>query len=251
MAAPVVPAAGAALADGRGVAAPVVPAAGAALADGRGVAAPVATTTSSASTAPAAPGDQQVTATQQVTQAQPVTATQATTLGQPTPGATAAPVAPATAQVAEQITQLVTSAGSANGTHRVTLKLQPEQLGDVRVVLTVRDGAMHVQLAAHDTAARTLLEDAPELRRLLDQLGAADSRVSVREMGTTAQGQDGAWTGDRDQAAGSGGQHQMEHDRARTPGHHTATDGTTDAAPGLQHTRQATPHPGAGLDLTM
>ena len=77
------------------------------------------------------------------------------------------------------MTRLVTA---GNGTHRVTLQLEPEALGEVRVVLTIRDGEVHVRLAAGEDAQRALREGAPELRRLLELAGASDTEISVRDL---------------------------------------------------------------------
>ncbi len=75
--------------------------------------------------------------------------------------------------------------GPANGTHRITLTLQPEQLGEVRVTLVVRDGAVHVRLAGAEGADgaavhRALAGEAPELQRILERTGA-EARVTVRD----------------------------------------------------------------------
>ncbi|WP_162261008.1 flagellar hook-length control protein FliK, partial [Nocardioides sp. Root79] len=111
------------------------------------------------------------------------------------PTATAAPVLDLTPeavgkavvqQVFPEVTRLASTAG--NGTHRITLTLQPEQLGEVRVTLVVRDGSVHVRLAGGagvdgvDGAAvhRALAGGAPELQRLLERTGA-EARVSVRD----------------------------------------------------------------------
>nr|WP_281367349.1 flagellar hook-length control protein FliK [Nocardioides kongjuensis] len=74
------------------------------------------------------------------------------------------------------------------GTHRITLTLQPEQLGEVRVTLVVKDGAVQVRLAgnANDLAGsaavhRALSTGAPELQRLLERSGATEARVLVRD----------------------------------------------------------------------
>ncbi|QSR25028.1 hypothetical protein CFH99_05270 [Nocardioides aromaticivorans] len=77
------------------------------------------------------------------------------------------------------------SAGPANGTHRITLTLQPEQLGEVRVTLVVKDGAVHVRLAGGEgiegaAVHRALAGEAPELQRLLERTGA-EARVTVRD----------------------------------------------------------------------
>ena len=79
-----------------------------------------------------------------------------------------------TSQVFPEITRLV-SAG--NGTHRIRLQLEPEALGDVRVVLTIRNGAVDVRLSAGEDAQRALREGAPELRRLLELVGASDTQI--------------------------------------------------------------------------
>ncbi len=86
-------------------------------------------------------------------------------------------------QVFGEITGL-TSRG--NGTHRITMKLQPEQLGEVRVVLTLREGTVHVRLAAGQEARAALLDGSPELSRLLEHTGATETRIVVRELPTTA-----------------------------------------------------------------
>ncbi|MEV5001599.1 flagellar hook-length control protein FliK [Nocardioides sp. LML1-1-1.1] len=86
-------------------------------------------------------------------------------------------------QVFPEVTRLVSTA--SNGTHRITLTLQPEQLGEVRVTLVVRDGSVHVRLAGGDgvegaAVHRALAGGAPELQRLLERTGA-EARVSVRD----------------------------------------------------------------------
>ena len=63
------------------------------------------------------------------------------------------------------------SANAENGTSRVTVKLNPESLGEVRVVLTQRRGELEVSLAGGTDARRALTEGAPELRRLLESVG--------------------------------------------------------------------------------
>ncbi|GAA3652293.1 hypothetical protein GCM10022237_10170 [Nocardioides ginsengisoli] len=89
-------------------------------------------------------------------------------------------------QVFPEVTQLVaTTPTDRPGTHRITLTLQPEQLGEVRVTLVVRDGSVHVRLAGEsDNAAvhRALATGAPELQRILERSGATQARVLVREV---------------------------------------------------------------------
>ncbi len=89
------------------------------------------------------------------------------------------------AQVFPEVTRL---ASSGNGTHRITLTLQPAQLGEVRVTLVVRDGAVRVRLSgeAGDGAVRqALATGAPELQRMLERAGASEARVLVRDVNAT------------------------------------------------------------------
>lgn len=89
------------------------------------------------------------------------------------------------AQVFPEVTRL---ASSGNGTHRITLTLQPAQLGEVRVTLVVRDGAVRVRMSgeAGDGAVRqALASGAPELQRMLERAGATEARILVRDVNAT------------------------------------------------------------------
>ncbi|MFW6867092.1 flagellar hook-length control protein FliK [Nocardioides sp. CPCC 206347] len=91
------------------------------------------------------------------------------------------------AQVFPEVTRL---ASSGNGTHRITLTLQPAQLGEVRVTLVVRDGAVRVRMSgeAGDGAVRqALATGAPELQRMLERAGATEARVLVRDVNAAPQ----------------------------------------------------------------
>ncbi|MBA2955776.1 hypothetical protein GON03_15685 [Nocardioides sp. MAH-18] len=185
--------------------------------------------------------------------------------------APAAPVdgspAPAAHRVTEQVFPEVVrvSAGTADGgPRRVTVKLNPEALGEVRIVLTSRRGELEVSLAAGQDARRALVEGAPELHRLLESVGRADSRIVFRDLpGTTtvpSATPDGsprtdvstdlsgnAWSG----AGRPGGEPAADRDGARQhPGSTNATDGTTSATPGSRPvTTAGRSH--SGVDLTM
>ena len=185
--------------------------------------------------------------------------------GAATPSATPGPPSPvahvpAVAQVVPEVTRLVSR---GNGVHRLTMLLQPEALGEVRVTLTVRDGAVQVHLTGGEDAARALAEGAPELRRVLELAGASDARVVVRDLAGQQPGGHGlpAAGGSAQEAsygAGSdtppspgspgGGTGQQGH-HARTRGGAGATDGLTDGATSLR----PDPVTGArqGIDLTM
>lgn len=153
------------------------------------------------------------------------------------------------AAVGDQVARLVSR---GDGTRRLTLQLQPAALGDVRVTLTVRDGQVHVALAAGTDAQAALLRDAPELHRLLERVGASQPQIVVRGLpaapavagaGTTAQpdgrptDQSGAGpsTGlpSSGQQGGALGPHTGGHSqdrRAWTPAATSARDGGQPAA---------------------
>lgn len=106
------------------------------------------------------------------------------------PVATTASVAPATTdtqQVTQQVfPEVVRVVNNPNGPQRVTIKLNPEALGEVRVVLTSRKGGLEVSLAAGAEARHALSQGAPELQRLLDMVGRGDARIMVRDLAGTS-----------------------------------------------------------------
>ncbi|MDH2414625.1 flagellar hook-length control protein FliK [Nocardioides sp. CER19] len=87
-------------------------------------------------------------------------------------------------QVFPEVTRVATQAGP--GTHRLSITLHPENLGEVNVTLVIRAGAVHVNLAAGSGAAHdALLQGAPELHRLLEVAGG-DARVVVRDASSSS-----------------------------------------------------------------
>lgn len=179
--------------------------------------------------------------------------------------ATAAPVgttpdparASVTGQVFPEVTRLVSR---GDGTRRITLKLAPEALGEVRVVLTVRQGEVHVRMSGGDQAQQSLLLGAHELHRLLDQVGATSSQIVVGDRTSHDHNgrnpQDGGFTAD------GGSSHHGSHDH-RTAGTRdgdtSARDGnhrdahprfSTDPAAGT-HTGGGTRTRLSGVDVTM
>jgi len=166
-------------------------------------------------------------------------------------------------QVFDRIERL---ASSGDGTHRVTLRLDPGSLGEVRVMLTVRDGRVRVRLAAGDEARLALTQGVPDLQRLLQRHGAGEVRVDVtafasstsQPSGQQADSQQpgpqsgqphdlsGTHTGREDSGSGTG--HQGAS--ARTRGATTARDGAQDRAqpPDSVEPRRSTP---LGVDVRM
>lgn len=169
--------------------------------------------------------------------------------GMSTNSTVSAPVGtPVSTQVLPELARLVSQ---GDGTHRITLHLQPAALGDVRVVLTVRAGQVHVSLAAGDAARATLLREAPELHRMLDRLGAGQTQIIVRDLSgvqasPTAQlaatPTDGSGNGPTagQTGAGQAGAGQPQDRRAWTPSATSARDGST-SGPGSSGARSIQP----------
>lgn len=180
----------------------------------------------------------------------------------PSAGAlTPPPTAPAEVhrQVFPEITRLIST---GTGTHRITLELSPEALGEVKVTLIVRDGSMHVRLAAGDEAQRALLEGAPELRRLLEATGASDTKIVVRDLPSgsasggaapsTSQGQvDGGSPRQPAGQAGTDGHGAPDQHAWTRGGGSTARDGTSGGASAPRHVDQVTHTRTTGVDVTV
>ena len=172
---------------------------------------------------------------------------------------TTAPPAAVTAQVFPEVTRLVST---GNGTHRVTLQLNPAALGEVRVTLTVRAGVVRVSLAASSEAQASLLHGAPELRRLLELTGASDTRIVVRDLPSGAAPVTAPPPASTDTGTGAFGQPgsgQVGHGGDRSQDQHAGTrDGATNARDG-DHDEAVRPRPidpttrtrTSGVDVTM
>jgi flagellar hook-length control protein FliK len=150
-------------------------------------------------------------------------------------------------QVFPEVTRLVSR---GDGTRRITLQLSPEALGDVRVVLTVRNGEVQVRMSGGEQAQQALLSGAPELHRLLDVAGATSSQIQVGSQSSTSLDQH---TPQRD-AHGQGALHE-EHQGHRTAGTRDGDTSARDGAPRGTHPHPAT-NPGTrtrttGVDVTM
>jgi hypothetical protein len=146
---------------------------------------------------------------------------------------------PADAVPGQVFPEVVRLSQSGPGTHRLTLRLDPGTLGEVRVTLTVRDGEVQVRLAAQHDAREVLAQAAPDLRRLLEQSGSIDARVAVADLesGTTTDLSGGAWDRDRGTDAGT------DPEADRRPGSY---DGSPRGSVG--HRSESDPAPAGGRD---
>ncbi len=145
-----------------------------------------------------------------------------------------------------------------DGTRRITLKLNPEALGDVRVVLTVRQGEVHVRMAGNEQAQRALQSGSSELHQLLERAGATSSQVVVGQTTTQHHAGQGDASAGRDLfGARDGlpqeGRRDTHDDRTagtRTGGT-TARDGDFQGAHPRSLANQGTRSRLAGVDVTM
>lgn len=168
-----------------------------------------------------------------------------------------------TGQVFPQIPALL---GRGEGRHSITLRLHPADLGEVRVTVTVKNGAVDVTLAAGAEARQALRAGSADLRSLLEMAGAATGQVVIRDLPSTPQVQpsgstafsmagdgrgDGATAeGDADPTAGDGG---SENDGRGGPTHTSGARserGPTASHPDQTLTARSTGTP-AALDLTL
>ena len=159
-----------------------------------------------------------------------------------------------TNQVFPDVARLMTR---ADGTQRITLRLTPDNLGEVKIVLTVRDGVVQVDLSASAHAAEALRSGAHQLHRLLELAGATSSQIKVVDPSTgnstttsDSQSQDGFA---RPGSDSTGGQSRYpEHHARMRNGDTLARDGSTaGAASPLTMPNPESPAPYLGVDVTI
>ncbi|WP_406833092.1 flagellar hook-length control protein FliK [Pedococcus sp. KACC 23699] len=162
-----------------------------------------------------------------------------------TPGATAPaanPVVPLStqAQVLGAVSPLLTG---PDGTHRVTVHLEPENLGKVRVQVSLSGGEVALHLIAADAVTReTLRLGLPELRAQLEQSGLRTADMDVRSGPSDLFGRD---TGAGTDASGGRAARPVP---GAAPQHRTTTGGT--ALPDLNPASRSLSHDVA-LDVRM
>lgn len=163
-------------------------------------------------------------------------------------------------QVIPEITRLVSD---GEGVHRVTLQLNPKALGEVRVVLTMRHGDVHVRIAGGEEARHALAASSGELTRALQHLGIEDHRLTLTDL-APAPANRGAGTELHDQAQNRhhspGGNHQDPHGQnshswmgdARSATDGSSTSSPTDRTRGSDRVHEAShARVAGGVDLRM
>ena len=163
-----------------------------------------------------------------------------------------------TNQVFPDVARLITR---ADGTQRITLRLTPDNLGEVKIVLTVRDGAVQVDLSASAHAAEALRSGAHQLHRLLELAGATSSQIKLLDPSTgnntttfdsqsQSQSQDGFARSGSD-STGRQNRYPDHHARMRD-GDTSARDGSTPrAASPLTMPNPESPALYLGVDVTI
>jgi hypothetical protein len=167
--------------------------------------------------------------------------------------------------VIPEITRLVSD---GDGVHRVTLQLNPKALGEVRVVLTMRQGDVHVRIAGGNEALQALSASSADLSRALHHLGLDEHRITLADLPgtttttTTRGSSDPDHSGDsRHHAQTSGGNDPSSrdqngnHSRMGDAGHATDGSGTsspTERNPASARISAVAPtRPAGGVDLRM
>jgi len=142
----------------------------------------------------------------------------------PTGVSAGAPTAvPVPAQLQPSLARLVSR---GDGTHRMSLRLHPAELGEARLTVTVKDGAVDVALAAGPEAQDALRDGSAQLRSMLGGTGHTLGRLVVQDL-------PGAGLGPAAAAGGQGGvgqqlpQGQSSPQSAPQPTSHGLGQGTT------------------------
>ncbi len=163
--------------------------------------------------------------------AEPAAGTAGTPAASPVAGtsasaATAGPAATHQTPVADQVWPVVPRlVARGDGTHRITLRLHPADLGEVRVTVTVKGGKVDVMLAAGADAREALREGGVSLRSLLEGTGRSAGHLVLRDLsGTVAPADARAVTdlGSRPDGRGSAGPGSGGGD-ASSGGHHPSS----------------------------
>ena len=151
----------------------------------------------------------------------------------------AAPAAPtATHQVAAELVRLAESGPRHDVTRHVTLQLNPEALGEVRITLSLHAGGVRVRLAAESGVTReALAAGIPQLQHLLgehavtaDRAARPGSPAVEVTIATLPSGQGADTSHPGEHSARSGADQSHEQRPARMPLGHTATDGSRPTA---------------------
>ncbi|HLI58307.1 MAG TPA: flagellar hook-length control protein FliK [Solirubrobacteraceae bacterium] len=141
-------------------------------------------------------------------------ATPSTPANQPAPvTAHAVPVPVSLADAADAVEATITMAARGAGITQARIELSPESLGDIQIHLQhTADGLVARVITAHPEAAQTLQASSDELRRSLEQSGAA---LLSLDISTSGRG-DGEPAADRNGSSSAGAAGVTEGDEPST-----------------------------------
>jgi flagellar hook-length control protein FliK len=149
--------------------------------------------------------------------------------------ATSAPAATPAAVADQIVSAVVPLHGRGDGRHEVTLELRPDDLGAIRVEVSVEHQTVHLTLHAADPATGRLLSAAlPDLRSALADAGLTAGHVGV---GTVGDGGTGA------------GAHRPFGDGEGPPGGPTRLGRSDASRPDTEPVRTIRPAAAGRLDL--
>jgi hypothetical protein len=111
-----------------------------------------------------------------------------------------------------------------DGTSRLTLKLHPDDLGEVRLTVTVRARTVDITLAAGPEARAALSDGSGRLRSLLEGIGHTTGEVTLRDLagGVVATGQGGLGQGPTGQGHARHGWSEQAYGAGQPAGQGTA-----------------------------
>jgi hypothetical protein len=144
------------------------------------------------------------------------------------------------------------------------VRLEPEHLGEVRVVLRTGRAGLEISLAGGSDAQAAIREGAPELRRMLEAVGSPDAQILVRHLSdapttapvapatsptpvrTDSTAPVPGMSVDVGAGTAGGTAHGERQDRPQQDAHPTATDGLPD-----RPVEPGRPTRASGLDVMM
>lgn len=133
-----------------------------------------------------------------------------------TPAPPAAEPLPVPDQIVEQVSPLI---DRGEGTHEVTIDLDPADLGRLRLSVTSEDGVVSIRVLADDPATRRLLQESIEqLRAALEGAGVQTGDLDVDHRRTTDHQ---PWSAGRERDADDAAERDRRRPRA-VPHHYRA-----------------------------
>ncbi|NYT61954.1 flagellar hook-length control protein FliK [Alcaligenaceae bacterium] len=108
--------------------------------------------------------------------------------------------------------------GGQNMPHTAELRLDPPELGPLRITINISDNTAHAIFTSPHAAVRQTVENAlPQLQQLLEQAGISLGQTSVNDQGQQGQSFGESSSGSRGQTAAAGNGHNATSPDAQQP----------------------------------